>query len=201
MPYYRCPGCGLTVHSAAAYFTARTCPDCSAALPEDARLYLTPGGGRSIRRVLGARPEAVGKARRALVGLPVPRSVRDRLTLLVSELVTNSIRHAGLRADEPISVHITSRAGRVRLAVHDGGPGFVPAAPAGRDPLAVGGHGCAIVAALSDGWGVECDAGGCTVWCEVDTHEEPATALAREVTSAYVEEMAIEMAAPARHLI
>jgi anti-sigma regulatory factor (Ser/Thr protein kinase) len=191
MPYYRCPGCGLTVHSAAAYFSARTCPDCSAPLPEDARLYLTSGNRRSIRRVLGARPEAVGKARRALVGLPVPRPVRHRLTVLVSELVTNSVRHAGIGADDPISVHITSCVGRVRLAVHDGGPGFVPSPLEGRDPLTAGGQGCVIVEALSDDWGVDRDAAGCTVWCEIDTGEEPDTAMTREVTGAYIEELAV----------
>jgi anti-sigma regulatory factor (Ser/Thr protein kinase) len=198
MPYYRCPGCGLTVHSAAAYFSARTCPDCSATLPEDARLYLTPGGGRSVRRVLGARPEAVGKARRALVGLPVPGSVRHRLTLLVSELVTNSVRHAGIATDDPISVHLTSRTGRVRLAVHDGGPGFLPSELESHDQLTVGGQGCVIVAALSDDWGVERDDSGCTVWCEIDTGEGLESALDRQVTGGYIDELALDLTGSAR---
>ena len=196
MPYYRCPGCGLTVHNVAAYAATPTCPDCSAPLPVDARLWLTPEARRSIRRVLGARPEAVGKARHALVGLPVSQWVRDRLALLVSELVTNSILHAGLRPDDPISVHLTSRTGRVRLSVHDGGPGFDPDESGRASPFDIGGRGCLIVAALSDDWGVECHEDGCTVWCELATGDERETAMAREVTGAYIDEMAIEMAAP-----
>jgi anti-sigma regulatory factor (Ser/Thr protein kinase) len=194
MPYYRCPDCALTVHSAAAYSAARTCPDCSATLPGDARLYPTPSATRSIRRVLAARPAAVGRARRALVGLAVAETVRADIALVMSELVTNSIRHAGLAPSDPISVHITSDAERVRLTVRDGGPGYTPPA---RDRLTSGGQGCVIVAALSDRWGIENEGDGCTVWCEFEMGEEPAAARAREVTGAYIEGLAVEMATAA----
>jgi anti-sigma regulatory factor (Ser/Thr protein kinase) len=167
MPYYRCPGCGLTVHSAAVHSAPRTCPDCSAALPDDAKLYPTPNSTRHIRRVLAARPEAVARARRAVVGLAVDEATRDDLFVLVSELVTNSVRHAGLAADDPITVHITSGSERVRVAVHDGGPGFCPPPPKPPEDLTAGGQGCTIVSALSDAWGIEADDTGCTVWCEV----------------------------------
>jgi anti-sigma regulatory factor (Ser/Thr protein kinase) len=195
MPYYRCPACGLTVHSAAVYAAARTCPDCSAALPDDSKLYPAPGARRSVRRVLAAQPEAVGKARRAVVGLPVNQATRDTLSLLVSELVTNAIRHAGLAREDPIRLHITSHDDRVRIAVHDGGPGFAPRADSGAALDAVDGRGCTIVAALSDAWGVERDAGGCTVWCELrGTPPPPWTS---KVMDAYVGELAIQMAVPA----
>jgi hypothetical protein len=42
MPYYRCPACGVTVHSTAAYATARVCPNCSAAIGAGARVDVTP---------------------------------------------------------------------------------------------------------------------------------------------------------------
>jgi anti-sigma regulatory factor (Ser/Thr protein kinase) len=195
MPYYRCPACGLTVHSAAVYAAARTCPDCSAALPDDSKVYPAPGARGSVRRVLAAQPEAVGKARRAIVGLPVDQATRDTLSLLVSELVTNAIRHAGLAREDPISVHITTQADRVRVAVRDGGPGFAPRASGGADLDATDGRGCVIVAALSDAWGVERGPSGCTVWCELrGTPPPPWTS---EVMDAYVGELAIQMATTA----
>jgi anti-sigma regulatory factor (Ser/Thr protein kinase) len=196
MPYYRCPGCGLTVHSAAAFSAARVCPDCSAALPKDARVYPTPTPMRQIRRVLAARPEAAAKARRAVRALPVAAEARDTLELLVSELVANAVLHAGLCPEDPVSVHITSRPDRVRVAVRDSGPGFgAPSADCG-DLLAPGGRGCVIVDALSDTWGIERDAGGCTVWCEVGVDEHPREAVDRVVTDAYVGHLAVQMATP-----
>jgi anti-sigma regulatory factor (Ser/Thr protein kinase) len=194
MPYYRCPGCALTVHSAAAYSAARTCPNCSATLPSDARLYPTPSAKRSIRRVLAARPDAVGRARRALVGLAVAETIRADIALVMSELVTNAIRHAGLAPSDPISVHITSDAERVRLAVRDGGPAYATPTLEDRDPLTPGGQGCVIVAALSDAWGIDREGDGCTVWCEFDVGKEPAAVRAGEVTGAYIEGLALEMA-------
>jgi anti-sigma regulatory factor (Ser/Thr protein kinase) len=197
MPYYRCPGCALTVHSAAAHSAVRTCPNCSATLPDDGRLYPTPSVRRSIRRVVAARPDAIGKARRALVGLAVAETIRADIALVMSELVTNAIRHAGLSDSDPISVHITSDESRVRLAVRDGGPGFARPALEGHDPLTPGGHGYVIVAALSDTWGIDCAGDGCTVWCEFEVGDEPAAVQAREVTGAYIEELAVEMATTA----
>jgi anti-sigma regulatory factor (Ser/Thr protein kinase) len=170
MPYYRCPDCGLTVHSAAVYSTVRVCPECAASLPGTARLHAPPGARRSIRQVLAARPDAAARARLAVAGLPVPEITRSDLRLLTSELVTNSVRHAGLTAGDPISVHIAIEADRVRLVVRDGGPGFTPPEYPSRDPRAAGGRGCVVVATLSDAWGVECDAHGCTVWCELGIH-------------------------------
>jgi anti-sigma regulatory factor (Ser/Thr protein kinase) len=196
MPYYRCPACGLTVHSAAVYSAARLCPECLAALPDDARLYPGPVARRTVRRVLAAKPEAVGKARRALIGMPVNQATRDVLSLLVSELVTNAIRHAGLTPEDPISIHITSHADRVRVSVHDGGPGFTPRDLAEARLDALGGRGCMIVAALSDDWGAESDANGCTVWCEIAGAPPPPWT--SEVMDQYVGELAVQLTAPGR---
>ena len=178
MPYYGCPGCGLTVHTAAAFSTARVCPHCSTALPEEARVYPSPTATRQIRRVLAARPESAGKARHAVRALPIAAATRDTLELLVSELVTNAVVHAGLGPEDPISVHITSRVDRVRLVVSDPGPGFSRPVARSGDVLAPGGRGVAIVDALSDAWGVDVDGSGCTVWCEVAAGELPDSAAA-----------------------
>lgn len=197
MPYYRCPGCGLTVHSAAAFSAARTCPDCAAPLPKAARVYPTPTGMRQVTRVLAARPEAAAEARRAVRGLAVTAATRETLELLVSELVTNAVLHAGLSPEEPVRVQITALPDQVRIAVTDAGPGFAAPTIDGLAPLAPGGRGCMIVAALSDAWGIDRGPAGCTVWCEVDIDEHPDEAAQRDVIHGYVKHLALQMAAPA----
>jgi signal transduction histidine kinase len=56
----------------------------------------------------------------------VPAAVRDDVRLLVSELVTNALRHAGMRSDRPLRVGLRRSPGLVRLAVVDEGAGFTP---------------------------------------------------------------------------
>ena len=197
MPYYRCPGCGVTAHSAAAFAAQPTCPVCSASLPKAARVYPAPTATRQIRRILAARPQAVAKARHTVRALAVDASARKTLELLVSELVGNSIRHAGLTPQDPVSVHITAGIDRVRVAVRDPGPGFEAPPLDGGDPLVPGGHGYVIVEALSDAWGIDRDADGCTVWCELEVDERPGDAIDREVTDGYVGHLGVEMAAGA----
>jgi anti-sigma regulatory factor (Ser/Thr protein kinase) len=174
MPYYRCPACGLTGYSAARHFDTRVCPNCSAALPDDAKRYPVDRGVREIVGVVAARPQAGAEARRTLVGLAVSQETREKLALVVTELITNSVIHSGLPAGHPIDLAVSNHAGRVRLVVHDGGHGFDPASVDGGDALAPGGRGLVLVAALSDAWGVDCGGDGCTVWCEIPAYEAAA---------------------------
>ena len=179
MPYYRCVACRLTSYSAAGHASANICPECEAALTEDAKLYVIPaahhaipGAPNNVSRVLPARPEAPSEARRALVGVPLPATARADLALLVTELVTNALHHAGLANDDRIGVSLINGAGRARLAVHDGGPGFTPGLAGSNDDASVaGGFGLALVDALSNAWGVRSGTDGCTVWCEVPAEE------------------------------
>ena len=168
MPYYRCPACGALSHSVAAYSTAGVCAVCSAPLPDDAKLAALPPPSLDLSRRMRAGLAAPSQAREAVVTLPVIETTRAKLALLVSELVTNAIRHAGLGAGDPIDLHVMSRDSHVRIAVHDGGPGFDPGKPNGHG-APNGGFGLALVAALSEEWGVERRNGGCTVWCAVPT--------------------------------
>lgn len=195
MPYYRCPACGLTSYSAAGHSSTSACLECAAALTEDAQHSPMSKAAGDITRALRARPEAVADARRAIAGLPLSLTTRRTLALLVSELVTNSICHAGLRPGDPIDLQTDDAAGRLRLSVHDGGPGFDRPALVDRDPLAGSGHGLGIVAALSERWGVDRDADGCTVWCEVV--QEPAAATEHRASAGYVRELAAQMASSA----
>jgi anti-sigma regulatory factor (Ser/Thr protein kinase) len=118
--------------------------------------------------------------------LALDPTARRNLELLVSELVANSIRHAGLTEQDPISIHVTARSDRVRVSVRDSGPGFETPPVDGGNPLVPGGQGYVIIEALSDAWGIDSDENGCTVWCEIKVDERWRDAIDREVTDAYV---------------
>ena len=91
-----------------------------------------------------------------------PGVLRDAL-LLVSELVTNSIKHSGSK--DPITVRAWPRRSGLKVEVGDGGSGF-DAGPRTADQRAEGGRGLLIVEALADRWGVS-DAARTRVWFEV----------------------------------
>lgn len=90
----------------------------------------------------------------------------ETMRLLVSELVTNSVRHARLEDGGwiNVSVHETPRA--LRVAVTDPGVGFEqrPGPPQAGDPSGWGLH---IVEQLADRWGVSHD-GETRVWFEIE---------------------------------
>jgi anti-sigma regulatory factor (Ser/Thr protein kinase) len=98
----------------------------------------------------------------------LPRSLgeseRGTLRLLVSELVTNSIRHVtGSKHPVVLEVRIGER--NVRVEVHDGGAGFEPGTPEPRG--AAGGFGLFLVERMASRWGVE-RRDGTRVWFELD---------------------------------
>jgi anti-sigma regulatory factor (Ser/Thr protein kinase) len=120
---------------------------------------------------------------------------RENLALLVSELVTNSVRHAGLSPQDPIGVQVNNGSASVRLAVHDGGHGFpFPPREAPVAPLVAGGRGLAIVAALSETWGIDSNSSGCTVWCQLAVEEQPTAAVNSEAPVGHVHELAVGIA-------
>jgi anti-sigma regulatory factor (Ser/Thr protein kinase) len=118
---------------------------------------------------LTPNPEAVLAARHSLDrldGVLSPEKLED-VRLVVSELVTNSVRHAGLSADKQISLAVVISDGSVRGRVCDPGPGFEkPSAPRPRTDLS-GGWGLPIVERISDRWGVVRNGCAC-VWFEID---------------------------------
>ena len=90
----------------------------------------------------------------------------DAICLLVSELVTNSVRHADLTTGLPLILTASLRRATLRLEVRDEGTlGTVTRrSPA---PLSATGFGLNLVEQLSRAWGVERDAHGTTVWLEL----------------------------------
>jgi anti-sigma regulatory factor (Ser/Thr protein kinase) len=90
----------------------------------------------------------------------------EDLELIVTELVTNSVRHSGIEAGSPIVVRAELAENRIRLEVSDDGDGFEPGVPRPRS-LADGGGGLGLVllARFSGAWGVTMGEGAC-VWGE-----------------------------------
>jgi anti-sigma regulatory factor (Ser/Thr protein kinase) len=175
MPYYSCPNCGSTVSSAVESAPA-ACPGCCAMLrPSD---DVGVGGGGSprherrpkpaLRMPLGTGGDAPAAARHALRELRGELGeARFRLCeLLVSELVTNTVRHGpGPRALAAADMRVRLYGDRVRVEVRDDGPGFMPRPRTeGQDPNF--GWGLHLVGELADTWGVEPGLQNC-VWFEV----------------------------------
>jgi two-component sensor histidine kinase len=79
---------------------------------------------------LAGSPEATAAARRLLLAGngALPGNVRDDVLLLVTELVTNAVRHADAVPDPTLRVEFRHWSRTVRVAVCDEGPGFVTAA-------------------------------------------------------------------------
>jgi anti-sigma regulatory factor (Ser/Thr protein kinase) len=89
--------------------------------------------------------------------------------LLVSELVTNSLRHAQLAPDESITLNVSLDDQVVRVEVADPGRGFELDGHPG-DPDTVEGWGLYLVETLADRWGVDRSPEGAAnvVWFELD---------------------------------
>jgi anti-sigma regulatory factor (Ser/Thr protein kinase) len=92
--------------------------------------------------------------------------------LLVSEVVTNSVKHAGAGPDDSITMDVVIRTDVVRIEVSDLGEGFEPSTP-DPDPDEDSGWGLFLVEQIADRWGVRGD-GGTSVWFELARPEAAA---------------------------
>lgn len=115
-------------------------------------------------------PGSVAQARRRVddVAHLLPKDELDDVRLMVSELVTNSIRHGDLRPEDTIELRFEAREDALRISVRDPGAGFSPD-PADRD--GEHGWGLFLVGRLADRWGVSRGARDTTVWFEVGIEE------------------------------
>jgi anti-sigma regulatory factor (Ser/Thr protein kinase) len=117
---------------------------------------------------LEAGPEAAAWARNALFSVEpqVGDDLMADVRLLVSELVTNSVRHSGTRPPDSLGLDVAIDAGTIRVEVRDGGSGFEPR-PRDLDRSRPGGWGLYLVDRLADRWGVARNQ-FTRVWFEID---------------------------------
>jgi diguanylate cyclase (GGDEF)-like protein/PAS domain S-box-containing protein len=130
-------------------------------------------GARVVRLALESNEDAPGHARAALAPLRghADEDVLERAQLLTSELVTNSVKHAG--SDE-VRVDIWPADGSIAVVVTDDGSGFTPVAQPTTIADGNGGFGLPLVDTLSEAWGSGCD-GEAWVWFEVSPRPIEAT--------------------------
>lgn len=130
------------------------------------------GGHEIVSRLhldLRTGPQAAREARHALDRLAgaMPDDQLAVLRLLVTEVVSNSVRHGAEDEESRISLDVEIYANAVRVAVTDPGPGFdAPASPQPH-PDRPGGWGLCLVDRLSSRWGVARER-GTQVWFELD---------------------------------
>ncbi len=94
----------------------------------------------------------------------LPRELSDDLMLLLTELVTNAVRHSGAAEGAPIQVDIRERGESVRVEVVDPGAGFERPDEVVPDHETTGGLGLVLVDRLSREWGTRQTAAGSHVW-------------------------------------
>jgi anti-sigma regulatory factor (Ser/Thr protein kinase) len=126
------------------------------------------GSARSLRLELERDIAAPALARSAvseqLLSLGVDGSFGQTVVLLVSEVVSNAVRHSNGPPEQQISLDATVTDRVVRIAVTDAGSGF---SPRPRDPERLGeGYGLYLVAKAASAWGVDTE-DGTTVWFEL----------------------------------
>ena len=116
--------------------------------------------------------DSAAVARHALNGLEgrLPADQLGDVRLLVSELVTNAIRHAELDDQGAIRLVVTVAELVVRVEVRDDGRGFEVEEPP-TNPERSQGWGLFLVETLADRWGVE-QGDGALVWFELDRVED-----------------------------
>ena len=115
---------------------------------------------------LAGGPDAAGVARRALDRLEdeLDADTVDVIRLLVTELVTNSVRHAEAQA---VDIRINVSQEQVRLEVTDRGPGFEFEQRSPEQDLE-GGWGLYLVDRLADRWGIRSERDSSLVWAEIE---------------------------------
>ncbi|HVL81453.1 MAG TPA: ATP-binding protein [Actinomycetota bacterium] len=118
---------------------------------------------------LALRPTAESgrEARRAVDRFrpSFPEHIVDVLHLLVTELVSNAVRHSGASPSEVFLLRMWLRPDGVRVELHDNGPGFDPEALLPRSPDS--GWGLSLLESLASRWGVARE-DGARVWFEID---------------------------------
>jgi anti-sigma regulatory factor (Ser/Thr protein kinase) len=124
---------------------------------------------RTVDIELAPEADSIAEARARLDALRgvVKESLLEDLRLLVSEVVTNSVRHARLRPTDHVALHVSAEPKRIRAEIIDPGPGFEPPT---HGPAADSGSGWGLflVQRVAKRWGVDHADGHTRVWFAID---------------------------------
>ena len=122
----------------------------------------------ALALVLPGGPEAAFEARSAvrLLRRPIGRELVPLIELLVTELVSNSVKHGRAGPDDPVRLELVVSDQAVRVEVSDLGPGFRPTPQPKPAPGGIGGWGLIMVDRSASRWGTR--HGGRCVWFEVE---------------------------------
>lgn len=126
---------------------------------------------RALAIALDADADAPTRARRAVAeALHDWRpDRRDAMMLVVSELVTNAVRHGSCDRRDRVALTVRRHEGATRVEVTDSAARGSAVEEVERTGAAQrSGWGLPIVAELTDRWGVERGPGRTCVWCEID---------------------------------
>ena len=123
---------------------------------------------KSISFQVERGPEAALNARRALLAGDgwLPPAVREDILLLMTELITNAVRHGGDERDRPLATEIRWRDGTACVEVTDPSDGTETSALR-PDAGNKGGWGLFLVEQIADRWGFTSTASGTRVWFEL----------------------------------
>jgi anti-sigma regulatory factor (Ser/Thr protein kinase) len=118
-------------------------------------------------------PEAGCAARQAALASngALPGAVRADVLLLVTDLVNNAMRHAGVRPMQVVRVELRRLPQGVRVEVTDRGGRVARVHPRSNGDEA-GGWGLLLVDRIADRWGARPTASGTCVWFEVRPEED-----------------------------
>ncbi len=134
---------------------------------EDARTrpsVPTPGVKLELTRTVNAPGLARAAVARRCEQIDLDAALAQSLILLVSEVVSNAVRHSSGHPDSSIQLVASFGEQRIRVTVTDAGEGFVPRP---RDPGSTrDGYGLYLLEKVATRWGVE-SAGDTKVWFEL----------------------------------
>jgi len=99
-------------------------------------------------------------------GAQLDHPEREIVEILMTELVTNAVVHAGRGAGEKVIIRFAVAPERVRVEVCDRGTGFSPD-DLGKPRAEPGGYGLMMVDRGASRWGTSVEEGTC-VWFELD---------------------------------
>ncbi|MGW4030044.1 ATP-binding protein [Streptomyces sp. NPDC004838] len=135
----------------------------------------TVTNGPSVTHRWARSPRTVGKARAALLEVLTGwnlRAAEDDALVVLSELITNAVRHARTSPGREIETRYLREADGIRIEVHDADR----ERPTARVPGESGGYGLVLVDGLADRWGVDERGGtGKSVWAVVTLPSGDAT--------------------------